>query len=92
MRIGAVDDKVCDSMRQSFGLAGARASDNEKWRALIIVGADAVLYSLALLPIEFAEISGSASHLNRLHPHDRRMVLGLFLVKFSAALTSQCDS
>ncbi len=44
-RISAVDDKVGDPMRQSFGLAGACAGDHEKWRALVIVGADAVHYS-----------------------------------------------
>ena len=75
MRIGAVDDKMRDPMRESFGLARARASDNEKWRPLIIVGADAVLYSLALLPIEFAEISCTAWHPNRLP----RMIAGWFL-------------
>src|SRR6185295_13852766 len=66
MRIGAMGDKIRDPMRESFGLAGPSASDNEKWPPLIIEGADAVLYSLALLPVEFAEISCSAWHPNRL--------------------------
>jgi hypothetical protein len=48
-RIGAVDDQMGDAVRQSFGLARARASDHEQgcW---IVVG-DAVLYSIALLSI-----------------------------------------
>ena len=58
-RVSTVDDKVRDSMRQSFGFARARASNNEKGRPLVIVGTHAVLYSLALLSIEFAEICGS---------------------------------
>ena len=77
-RIRAVDDKVGDPMRQSFRLAGACAGDHEKWRALVIVGADAVLNGSALLPIEFAEIRGrwQLESAPRLFKHGSGFVLG----------------
>ena len=58
-RVGAIDDQVGDSMRQSFGFARPRAGDYKEGRPWVIVDADAVLNRVALLPIEFAEIGGS---------------------------------
>ena len=74
-RIDAADDKMRDPMRESFGLARAGASDNEKWRPLVTEGADAVLYNLALLAVEFAKISGSACHVESPHSPNPRWFL-----------------
>jgi hypothetical protein len=61
-RIRAVDDQMGDSMGESFGLAGTSAGDHEKGSSVIVGDADVVLYGLALLPIELAEIRGSVWH------------------------------
>ena len=66
-------------MRQSFGLARARAGDHEEgpW---IIADANAVLYSVALLAIELAQIGGSLWHVESSSPAVS-IVRVLFLVK-----------
>ena len=61
-RICAVDDQMGDSMGESFGLAGASTSDHEKGPSVIVGNAHVVLYGLALLPIELAEIRGGVWH------------------------------
>jgi len=49
-RVGAIDDQVGDSMRQSFGFARPRAGDYKEGRPWVIVDADAVLNRVALMP------------------------------------------
>ena len=68
-------------MGESFGLAGTSASDHQKGPSITLGNPDVVLYRLALLPIELAEIRGDAWHVE-LFPRLRfSMVRALFMVK-----------
>jgi hypothetical protein len=80
-RVCAVDDQMGDSMGESFGLAGASASNHEKGPSVTVGDAYVVLYGLALLPIELAEIRGDAWHVESFPGLCLSMVRALFTVK-----------
>jgi hypothetical protein len=57
MRVGAVQEQMCDPVGESLGLAGARTGRDQQRRRRFRVAADAVFDSAALSRVQVAQMT-----------------------------------